>query len=148
MQSFFKNIFLIFLLFSFCSCERIVDWGKDTFNQGIQLDKEARVPQKHIRSIFIYDQFTTKGNFVVMWLSNAVKRAYSDVYTRTNNYSPEKARKFLKEQLRTNEHYISFYILLDKNNLKNKILSDKNVPWAFMLKIGNKRYSPIETTLL
>jgi hypothetical protein len=148
MKKLYKVTFLIISISFFTGFQRIVDWGKDHFNQGIPLDKEATFPKEHIRSIFIYDEFTTVGNFSVMWLSNTVRKAYADVYSRTNNYSIERAKEFLKNQLKMNEHYISFYVLVDRTLLKNKILSDNNVEWKFALKIDNERYIPVEIDLV
>ena len=121
-------------------CGKLVDWGKDTFHQGKQLESDREVAQQYIQTVIVYDQFTTRAKFDAMWLSDDVRTSYADLHALKYGRSQEQKKKFLRRQLEENKHFISFYVL----SLYEVPLGDENSLWSVFLRIGEKHYTPIE----
>lgn len=132
-------IFAIFLTV-LPGCGRIVDWGKDNFYQGKNLDKNIEDVRRYIKSKRVYDQFTIVGHFDALWLSDDVRTDYSDVYCCRHSKNKEQKRMFLRRQLEENNHFITFYVL----SLKDIVLGDKDSKWSVSLEISDRVFQPLE----
>ncbi len=128
------------MILSLPGCGRLVDWGKQTFNQGQEVDEINNRIKNYIRSIKVYDQFTTRGIFDAIWLSDEARIAYSDLYAFRQGKSDEHTKTFLRRQLEENKHFISFYVL----SLYEVPLGDSNAEWNLILKVDEKEYGPVE----
>ena len=135
-----KHICGLLLLSLLSSCSKLVDWGKDTFPQGEQLDVDLTPAQSYIQSVTVYDQFTTRAKFDALWLSDEVRTIYSDLYSSKYGKTEEQRKSFLRRQLEENKHFISFYIL----SLYEMPLGDQNSQWSVFLRIDEKNYAPME----
>ncbi|TET06232.1 hypothetical protein E3J79_02680 [Candidatus Dependentiae bacterium] len=134
----------IYLLLSGCilllsGCGRIVDWAKESFNQGNDLDNYAKIPRQFLRSVKVYDQFETLGVFDALWLSDHVRTEYAQLHAYKHGKSSEHKKAFLRRQLEENKHYIVFYVL----SLFGKSLDIEDANWTLFLEIDGKRYAPI-----
>ncbi len=119
----------------------IVDWGKETFHQGsVYSTSQREVVNDYIRSLRMYDEFTTLGIFDVMWLSDEVRTVYAQVYATMLGKDDDAQKTFLRRQLKANEHYISFYVL----STQYVLLTAKPTTWAVYLEIDGKKYLPFE----
>ncbi len=125
-------------------CGRIVDWSKSNFYQGDELVQYAQDPQSSIRSIRVYDQFTTRAFFDVMWLSDGVKIAYANANALRFGKSDALRKAFLRRQLEENRHFITFYVSTNKSI----ILGDSASFWSLFLKIHDVDYQPQEIKLV
>lgn len=132
--------FALIMLFSLPGCGRIIDWGKQTFNQGQEVDEINKRVKGYIRSIKVYDQFTTRGIFDAIWLSDESRTAYADLYAFRQGKSDEHTKTFLRRQLEENKHFISFYVL----SLYEVPLGDANSEWNLILKVNDAEYVPVE----
>lgn len=121
-------------------CGRVFDWVEDSFNQGTNLDQYTKVPQRYLRSITVYQQFTTIGMFDALWLSDAVRTAYVDLYALKHGKNDEQKKFFLRRQLEENNHFLSFYVL----SLYENPLNSLDTKWSLFLMVDDKIYSPIE----
>ncbi len=121
-------------------CGRVVDWAKDTFYQGKELEEYTAVPRAHTRSVIVYNQFTTAGRFDALWLSDKVRTDYADLYAFKLGKSVEQKKAFLRRQLEENNHFISFYVL----SSYGLPLGNKDDQWALFLKIDDNAFAPIE----
>jgi hypothetical protein len=101
---------------------------------------QREVVKDYIRSLRMYDEFTTLGIFDVMWLSDEVRTVYAQVYTTMLGKDEESQKTFLRRQLKANEHYISFYVL----STHYVMLTAKPTLWAVYLEIDGKKYLPFE----
>ena len=124
-------------------CGRIVDWTKDSFYQGQEFAQHA-LPQLYMRSTTIYDQFETVGMFDALWLSDAVKTAYTDVWALKFGKSPERRQTFLRRQLEENRHFIMFYIL----SLQNISINEAHGDWSVFLQINDETFAPLQVVVL
>lgn len=139
-MKFIKHACGLLLLSLLPSCGKLVDWGKDTFPQGEQLDVDLTPAQSYIQSVTVYDQFTTRAKFDALWLSDEVRTIYSDLYSSKYGRTEEQRKSFLRRQLEENKHFISFYIL----SLYEMPLGDQNSQWSVFLRIDEKNYAPME----
>ena len=139
-MKFIKHACGLLLLSLLPSCSKLVDWGKDTFPQGEQLDVDLTPAQSYIQSVTVYDQFTTRAKFDALWLSDEVRTIYSDLYSSKYGRTEEQRKSFLRRQLEENKHFISFYIL----SLYEMPLGDQNSQWSVFLRIDEKNYAPME----
>lgn len=132
--------FALIALLSLPGCGRIIDWGKQTFNQGQEVDEINKRVKDYIRSIKVYDQFTTRGIFDAIWLSDEARTAYADLYAFRQGKSDEHTKTFLRRQLEENKHFISFYVL----SLYEVPLGESNSEWNLILKVNDAEYVPLE----
>lgn len=121
-------------------CGRLIDWGTKTFNQSPSIESNITAAQKYIRSVTTYDQLTTRARFDVLWLSDAVRKNYTNLFTAKFGKTEEQKKTFLRRQIEENNHFISFYVL----SLHEYPLGDPNSEWTLFLNIDGKNYAPIE----
>jgi hypothetical protein len=137
-----KNCALLSGLMLLPSCGRIIDWASSAFYQGERLRKEISVAGRHLRTVTVYDQFTTIARVDALWLSAEVKKSYAKAYALQHGKTEEERNIFLRRQLEENNHYISFFVL----SLNDMILEDKYTPWNLFLQIDDvcSYYHPVE----
>ncbi len=130
----------IVLIFALSGCGRLIDWGKENFYQGEQLDNYSCDVKPYIRSVTIYDQFTTRATFDALWLSDEVRQAYVQLHVLRQGKDEDRANAILRRQLEENNHYISFYVF----SLHEVKLGDAESQWSLFLKVNDEYYQPIE----
>lgn len=121
-------------------CGRFIDWGKANFYQGNKVADPSCNVKPYIRSVTIYDQFTTKATFNVLWLSDEVRETYARFHTTRQGGNDEKLESLLYRQLEENEHYVSFYVL----SLYEIKLGEPESSWSFFMKLNDVYYQPLE----
>ncbi len=129
------------LLFLFPGC-RYFRWGKNVFHQSKTQCTYDTLKQNYIRSLRIYDHFTTLALFDVFWLSDEVRTLYSKEYISRYGYTQERYTTFLRRQLAENDHEIAFYILASVPHACDVLLTDEQTPWTIYLNIHNISYEP------
>src|SRR5438445_5826181 len=80
-------------------CGRLIDWGTKTFNQSPSIESNITAAQKYIRSVTTYDQLTTRARFDVLWLSDAVRKNYTNLFTAKFGKTEEQKKTFLRRQI-------------------------------------------------
>ena len=93
-----------------------------------------------MRSIIVYDQFDTAGCFDALWLSDAARTGYVELYSRRRGKNEEFKNTFLRRQLEENKHFFNFYIL----SPFEAPLGDPNSLWQVFLKVDDETYIPME----
>ena len=132
------RLFLISGILLLSGCGGVIDWTSETFDQGDTHKKDKIVISNYLKTKKIYDQFTTIALFDVLWLSDDIKTVYSNLYSKMHNRSEEVHQTFLRRQLKSNAHFISFYIL----STHEAPLDIKPIIWSVSLKIDGKTYQP------
>lgn len=135
-----KNFFLLALLLLLPGCGRVVDWMQDSFQQATTLQAHCDVSEKYSKSITVYDQFSTKAKFDVLWLSDEIRAMNVDLFSLKFGKTVEQKKTLLRRQLEENNHFISFYVL----SLYEVPLGESLSAWGLFLRINDKNYSPIE----
>lgn len=121
-------------------CGRIIDWGTNIFEQAESLDDVASTAQPYLKSVTVYDQFTTVAMFDALWLSDDVRMIYAKLYADRRGKDEEYKKTFLRRQLEENKHFIVFYVLCPFEAL----LADSQSPWSIFLKVDDRTYYPTE----
>lgn len=142
------RLLLLFLLVSCPGCKRYINWGLDVFNQGTCLKTYKDIVKDYIRSIRIYDQFTTLGLFDALWLSDTVRTAYSRVLACKRGLSTERYRLLLHRQLQENKNFISFYVLAAIPSYLGPIIGEKEAIWSVHLCVDGRSYLPIDIKII
>lgn len=110
---------------------------KSEFPQGESYDDNREITYHNVRSTTVYDEFTTKGIFHALRLSDQARTAYVDVHCRKRGIIGEGKKAMLNRQLEENKHWISFYVLADIREKTYTSLSEKNSVWTVYLDVGN-----------
>lgn len=125
-------------------CTRYKVWGESVFYQGCKLDTYQQATCDYLRTVHLYDQFTTLGHFEILWLSHEVRTVYSKLHAQQHCYNAERYKVFLRRQLEENNHYITFYVLGNTPHSRGTLLSEEGSEWAVCLEIDGKCMSPHE----
>ena len=130
----------ILLILVLPGCGKLIDWGQSNFYQGDQLSNYSCGVEPYIRSVTIYDQFTTKAAFDAVWLSDEVRETYVQLHSLRLAKDEDRQNALLRRQLEENNHYISFYVF----SLHEVKLGDTESEWSLFLKVGDTYYHSIE----
>lgn len=122
-------------------CARITEWAQNSFYQGEQVNVDISHVQKQVRSVYMYDQFSTDAIFDALWLSDEVRTAYAQIYSSRHG---KDSSAFLRRQLEENKHYISFYVL----SSYEVPLGADNCLWTLLLHINDQIFTPIEVKMV
>ena len=135
--NFFQNFFLLVLLVILPSCVRYDKLVKSEFPQGTSYDDNRDITHHNVRSATLYEQFSTKGVFNALRLSDSTRTKYVDVYTRKRGITGDAQKAILNRNLEENKHWISFYLLADIRDKTYVSLSEKSSFWSLYLDMGN-----------
>ena len=130
----FDRFFVVLLGLALLPSCRVGKWVDKTFPQAKPLLQEHSKMSPYIKSIFLYECFSTKVNFDVVWLSDKVRTIYSDIFARKQGKNKEAKNAFLRRQLEENDHYISFYVL----SLRANVLGRSKAQWSVHLDVDGK----------
>jgi len=136
----FMRAFIVAGIMLLSGCGGLIDWSKETFDQGKNHSEDRETIDAHMRVIKIYDQFETVALFDVLWLSDEVRSLYAQSHSAIYGRNPESSTAFLRRQLKTNEHFVSFYVL----STHAVPLNEKPPLWSVYLKVGENTYQPLE----
>ncbi len=75
-----RSVLCTVLLCGLSGCGRVADWATQTFDQGKTIDNALGFAKSYVKSVVVYDQFTTVGMFDALWLSDEVRTAYANAY--------------------------------------------------------------------
>ncbi len=138
----FISLLFIFLIATLPGCgSRFTDWSAEHVEQGVVRGVPKDQVLTYLRTIRIYDEFSTVGIFNALWLADDVRQAYVDVHSAKFTLDQSAKDGLLRRQLAENDNFISFY-LFSYIPSSTASLTDKNNPWTVKLKINGKSYEP------
>jgi hypothetical protein len=135
-----RFVLVLMYLMLLPSCGRLIDWGKNSFYQGEPVNVDRTIAQNNMRSVAVYDQFTTRAIFDALLLSDEVRTVYAQIYSRKLGKNQDEYSAFLRRQLEENKHYLSFYVL----SLYEKPLGEATSEWALFLRVNGTDIAPDE----
>jgi hypothetical protein len=124
-------------------CAKLIDWGKQSFNQGTDLDNNRAFVQQYMRAISVYDQLSTQARFAALWLNDAVRIKYAQLYARSHGSSQEPYQALVRRQLDENKKFITFYVL----SFYDISLGEPDSKWSLFLRINDTTLMPIDIKL-
>lgn len=134
------HFFIFISLFLLPGCGGVVNFVKNTFPQAQKYKTLMGKMRPYLQHLYLYDQFNTVALFDALWLSDEARTLYAQVYADMMGKNMQETSSFLRRQLQSNEHFISFYVL----STLDIPLSVKPIPWALHLEIDGKKYVPEE----
>ncbi len=136
---FLVHVVVSLLIIILPGCCLYVDWGKRNFYQGNKVYDRADCVRGHIRSVSIYNQFSTCALFDALWLSDKVRTTYAHVYAQRLGLDEKRLKIFLDAQLDENRNRITFFVL----SLYDILLDSPTSAWSIILNTDNKRFVPL-----
>jgi len=121
---------------------RLANWGKNAIYQGIPVNNKDGIAavQNSVRSVAVYDQFTTRALFDALLLSDQVRTEYARLRMQRLGKNDDQYNAFLRRQLEENRHYVTFYIL----STHEKPLGDASSEWVVLIRVNDKNIIPAE----
>lgn len=126
------------ILITLPGCSRIIDWTKTNFYQGESVNEHISIAKNYIRSVTLYDEFTTHGMFDVLWLSEMVRTAYVNLHVYKRGEDQTYYKKTLQHELFENSQFVAFYVLSVSQ------LTGQDSEWSLFLRIGDNNLMPHE----
>lgn len=133
----------LFIITTFSGCGRLVTWTNKTFYQGEPVQACTNTVSNYMRSLYMYDQFSTVCIFDALWLSEAVRQTYACVHAVKTGKGEEFRNNFLRRQLKENEHFIMFYLVSGDGKL-----AEKDPTWSLFLQVEGKDYTPVSIKVI
>lgn len=131
---------LLLSILSFSGCVRIFNWAQSNFYQGNDIRDCFNNPECYLKSVHVYDQFTTIAMFDALWVSEQVRRDFAQLHAFRHCKTDEQIDAYVKRELETSYNYITFYVL----SLWDIPLGVIDPVWTLCLEIGDSMYHPIE----
>lgn len=120
------------------SC-RYVHWAHEIFNQGCPVYSAVACGQQYVRSLRIYDQFTTLGIFDALWVSDHVRDYYEDLHTQLHCLEQQECSD--DNDNPEEDLYTTFYVLSWIKGYAGSSLTDKDTLWSMCLSVNGVNYS-------
>jgi|GEM_PF-1534680 len=117
-----------------------LDWADETFYQSKMTCDHVETVKPFIKGVRLYDQLETLAFFDALWLSDQVRTAYAQVYSKRIGKDEEAYTDFLRRELSANTYFISFYVL----SFNTIPLTDVPPLWSMHLDLDGKKYQPVE----
>lgn len=127
-------------------CNRLAEWATLNFYQGADISGCNERPLCYVRSVTVYDQFTTIGMFDALWLSDKVRTDYVTLQAFRVGKTFEQRNASLRRHFEENKHFVEFIIL----GLYNDRLTGTSPRWSVTMEIdGNEQlFAPVELKLV
>lgn len=138
---FFASLVLLFLL---PNCARVVHWGKERFGQIDKVAINICPACAYVRTVHLYDLFNNAAYFDVLWLSNTVRRVYSELYALEKCKKSLARDNFFSRQLQENNYTISFYLLMPQDKEHTLAYDTITGLWSVSLLVDGICYTPLE----
>jgi hypothetical protein len=119
-------------------CIKYYELSTTEFNQGKEVEQKSLLTQNFVRTIRLYDQFSTIALFDSLWLSPDVRTSYSKRFCDKRGKDEATLKAIENRQLEETNHWIGFYVLADIRTRHNTSLNEKNAAWTFYLTINDK----------
>lgn len=121
-------------------CSKIIDWGKQSFNQGTDISYDIDLIERYIQAVSVYNEGTTLAKFDALWLGDEVRTEYARMHVLTMGKGEEQYQGLLRRQLEENKHFITFYVLSIYENSLGSIDSE----WRVSLRVNDQEFAPTE----
>lgn len=144
-MKYFLPIMFGFLLLAPGCANRFSDWSSDHVEQGIVRAVPKKVVLDYLRTARIYKDFSTRGFFDALWLSDEVRTAYVDLHAAQSALAEDEKQELLHRQLAENEKELSFYLLSHIPDT-DKALGEEDCSWTVALRVNGILYKPKNIT--
>ena len=103
-------VFCLFLITA-SGCTKIIDWGKQTFEQTEEYGKHyIQNIKPFFRSTSTHKMFTSVVDFTALFLTGEVRRHYVNYYAYRHVLDVQQKRTLFRRLMDENKHFVSFYV--------------------------------------
>jgi hypothetical protein len=107
-----RMLYVVLLCMSLSGCARKFNrWTHGVWYQGVAIPSDIQMPRDCVRSVTVYDQFTTCARFDVLWLSYDMRMAYVKLHSFRKGLSVEEQAALCAQAREEDRLQIVFYIL-------------------------------------
>ena len=133
------------ILYSFCclipllcsGCKKTpgyYDLVPSEFPQGDEPENVSSLVHKNLRSVKIYNQFTTEAIFDVLFFSDEIQAKYVALYGARRGTSEEANQKHVNALRGSSKKMLTYYILADIRDVQSQTLVPKEAVWSLYLR--------------
>jgi hypothetical protein len=150
--------FLLVSIIFLTGCNKIIDWGKTTFEQTpIYSENFIKAAQPYIRSKPVYSQFSTVAMFDAIFLTDAMRMLYVDYHTKVSSLNAEQESLMRARMHNENKYFVSFYVVgyqkehlyntcralfTGTNHKQGELFAGKDASWQVTMLVNGKEYIP------
>ena len=122
------------ILFSGCKkIPKYYDLVPSEFPQGEEPENISSLMHKNLRSVKIYNQFTTEAIFDVLYFSDAVQAKYVDSFASRRGKSEKQRQDLVKGRRDASKNTLTYYMLADIRDTGNQTMFSKDSAWTVYL---------------
>jgi hypothetical protein len=138
--------FYLLSLGIFCSlftgCIKYHKMVPEEFPQGKEHKRDLSGAQEDIKEAKVYNHFSTKAHFDVMFFSTKVRRTHNEVYCQKHGLVGEKRIEFIRDREIELKNKLVFYVLADVREREKKELHKKKSHWNMYLDLKHHKVVP------
>ncbi len=143
-QAILRMSLMSYVLVFVSSCVKYYEIIPAEFPQGTEKKRPVQIVSPFIKTLALYDEFSTQAIFDVLWLSDTVRAEYARAYASRRGKDTHMRDVMLRRQMEENNHWISFYLLADVRQKTNINLNEKQSRWSVYLRFAhNKTIEPV-----
>lgn len=133
-----KSLIFVFLLLIISGCTRYDGWVRSIFNQGTTVPNSLVCAEKYVRSLHVYDYFSTLGLFEALWVSPEVRSIYNQLQKQLDCDCA-----CIEEVCEnTDSSCATFLVLAWIKGAEGTYLTDECPLWTMCLSVNCKTYAP------
>lgn len=144
MKRFITIVGIAALLVGFSGCSRYVTWPADVFFQGTCEDQLCACIKNYLRSIRMYDQFSTRGLFDILWLSDQVQEAFVLTRASKKHLMPEQTALLRERERKAFDGYTVVYMFAPLAYDSASSLTHPQSRWSVVLARGDSIIQPYD----
>lgn len=111
-------------------------------SQGKKHKDKREVVKENLRSVRVYDEWETSAMFDVLWMSDATRRAYADLYCMRRGKGQADKDVMVGQELNKNRESVSFYVLADVRDPFHPELDEEHAAWKMYLEADGVKIVP------
>lgn len=134
---------LFFILIFLSGCSRVNRFLNKQFFESCRPCDYIKGAHDSIRTIKLYDQFSTVGIFTALWINEKVTEAYQKAYNQQRNL-PLDSPVDIPIDLNNNQQ--KFYIIGYQPKIEGSVFDvcdDNNSSWHLSIEFNNKYFKPV-----
>jgi hypothetical protein len=128
---------LVFIIISTTGCKKKLPAYYDLLPTEIPQGKESKnmagIMHRNVRSVKIYNQFSTEAIFDVLAYNDEVQMQYVDSYSKRHGLNTEGRLKLFNKQQEEIKKQLVYYVLADIRDVQSQSLLKKDAAWSLYL---------------
>lgn len=146
MKRFVTIVAIIMLALLFWASDRCAKWTRNAFNQGETHDYLTGLVRDYLRSVRVYDQFSTRALLDMLLLDEPVRRAFVRARSCKQHLTLAQEGLLLEHQLEEERAYVTLYVFAPFAPDARSQLNSAQSRWSLVLIIDDEYFQPHDIT--